>query len=73
MRRPAGSGQLDGESCCPHGRPSLLLFCQTLAGCKVAGNALHDRPWWPGGALQSRVSSGQLQTLIKPAPSLFYA
>ena len=29
----------------------------SLAGCKVAGNALHDRPWaWPGRALQSRVS-----------------
>ena len=25
--RQAGSGQLDGESCCPHGRPGLLLFC----------------------------------------------
>ena len=63
---PSIHSQLDGESCCPHGRPGLLLFCGTravdrqLAGCKVAGNALHDLPWaLPGRALQSRVSCGR--------------
>ena len=54
--------------------PFVYVDRPSLAGCKVAGNALHDQPWaWPGRALQSRVSCGQLQTVIKPVLFLFCA